>query len=198
MSEVGTGLDGGEPQTPVEFGSLTQLYIVLAISIIAIVAIGVDVASYSMLEVSGDPWPWLWYSSLILLTLSLVVIVITWRMRTRLLFTEPEWRFEERELAPTEYEALVREYARHYLHISVGFDWQSFFLAVVMLVLSLAVPFILLGVSVYWLRAGPLLFGVAAVIYGLALSRFVYRLVSTEASGSFPICLLYTSPSPRD
>jgi len=129
-----------------------------------------------------DPAMWLAESIAVLLCVTITSILIAHRMRGLLSYSEPEWRFEVREVSLSEYSSMVHEYRRAYVHMLRHVDLPLLVTAAVVAVTAVFFPFGLLSLSPYSLQYAPLVFGVLVIVYGLVVSRFEYQVIPTAAS----------------
>ncbi len=177
--------DDERPTSPVKLEGLSPLRIVLFVSLMVLTIVGVDTARYQLLEINVTVLPWLYHAGLFFFVLTALAVLLSWAMRQRLTYREPSWEFREREMSPSEYESMVREYTSSYLHLATSLDWPALSLSIISLVVGLAGPVVIASLSIYSLQAAPLIFGLSLLIYGLALSRFAYRAIPTAAGSEF-------------
>ncbi|RLI49892.1 MAG: hypothetical protein DRO73_04965 [Candidatus Thorarchaeota archaeon] len=167
---------------PVTYTPLTRYYAVLFMALLVLGLVGLDLARYGLVVLGLDPAMWLAESIAVLLCVTITSILIAHRMRGLLSYSEPEWRFEVREVSLSEYSSMVHEYRRAYVHMLRHVDLPLLVTAAVVAVTAVFFPFGLLSLSPYSLQYAPLVFGVLVIVYGLIVSRFAYQVIPTAAS----------------
>ncbi|MHA1770980.1 MAG: hypothetical protein ACTSYL_04350 [Candidatus Thorarchaeota archaeon] len=165
-----------------------QLYLVLVTIVCAVVF--VDAARFTMVTISTDLPAWLFLSTFSLLFMTLVVFPAVWKMRKLLSYTKPLWDERIRELTPSEYTHIVKEYRRQYVHIIAHVNIFYLFSTAISGLMVVVSPVALLTLSPSLMQYAPYLYGLLLIMFALALARSLYGVIPTAASASFSV----TSP----
>jgi hypothetical protein len=129
----------------------------------------------------SDPMGWFLVSSIIVGGLSFALVLISWYMKQQVKPHDFQWDQKQQEIVLSEYEILYKEYLSNYSHLIARFDARDFILFVVMLLSTLLIPFFMsLGIST--ILMSPFIFGFLTILYGIALSRFSFRVLPSSSN----------------
>ncbi|MCF2136322.1 MAG: hypothetical protein K9W43_03695 [Candidatus Thorarchaeota archaeon] len=174
-------------EEPIVFRSPLKFNVYLVVVTIVCAVVFVDAARFTLVTISTDPFAWLLLSSFSFLVMVFVDFPAVWKMRKLLSYSEPLWDMRTRELAPSEYAHIVREYRRQYVHIVTHVNIFYLFSLVILGMMTVMLPILLLALSPLFMQYAPYLYGILLILFALTMSRFLYGIIPTAASESFSI-----------
>ena len=172
---------------PVRIGSFLFYQILVFLIIFVWSVMGFEVAQFQLPTVYEHQLNWVVWATFTLVSIIPALTAVTWRMKTRVEFTEPDWDFREREVTFTEYEQMLKQYTSEYRNFLAVIDYWFLSMAIILSVLSIIMPILLLRTTIFWIAATPAIFGFFILMYGLVLSSFLFKFIPNEATPYFPI-----------
>jgi hypothetical protein len=148
---------------------------------------GFEVAQFQLLTLYETPLIWIAWVVFLLLSINPAITAITWRMKTQIIFIEPEWVFRVREVALSEYEEMMKQYRVEYRNFLSIVDYGLILLACIISVAAATLPFLLMRTHILLIAATPVIFGLLVLIFGLVCSSIIFKFIPNEATPYFPI-----------
>ena len=164
----------------------TWPFIILVVCILlAWAAIVIEVTRYSVLTLFTTPFMWLSISGVLLALPAIPLSLTVSYLKTRVVFLNKEWNFEERDVSLTEFEDMMRDYSKKYAIVLTRTPFLEIIVALCFAVIALGHPYLIHFINPLYLLYVPYIFGAAVVIFGLAVALSVYAFTSNEASEHF-------------
>ncbi|MFW9805654.1 MAG: hypothetical protein ACFFFK_02865 [Candidatus Thorarchaeota archaeon] len=183
-------------ESPVKTGSFFNYQVLIFIVVFIWSIIGFEVAQFQLLPLYETLLPWIAWSLFTLISIIPAITAVTWRMKTRVVYIEPEWNFREREVSLKEYETMIKQYRSEYRNYLSYIDFRLVLLACILSIIAVTFPIILIRTTFLLIAATPILFGLTVLFYGLVCSSIIFKLIPNEATSHFPIIPMKTiSPS---
>ncbi|MFW9794010.1 MAG: hypothetical protein ACFFEE_06905 [Candidatus Thorarchaeota archaeon] len=173
-------------EAPLELRSQLIYQVVIFIVVLVWGVMGFEIAQYRLLNLYENPLEWISWSTLLFLTMFPVLIGITWRMKTNIFYTEPNWNFREREITIDEYKTMMNQYQREYQHVLSTIDFRMTFLATLLFSAAVLVPFALMRTTIFIIASTPVIFGFLVLLFGIVFANISYKYIPNEATPHFP------------
>jgi hypothetical protein len=171
---------------PLRTGSFLSYQILIFLILFIWAFIGFEVAQFQLVRLYESPFTWIAWATFVLVSLIPAVTAVTWRMKTLILFTEPEWNFREREISLSEYERMMKQYRSEYRNFLSIIDYGHVLLAFIISICAVIIPFLLMRTTIILIAATPVLFGLCVLLFGLFCSSIIFKLIPNEATPHFP------------
>lgn len=163
-------------------------YLILIFILLQVWAImSYEVAQYQMVILYEAPQSWLIWSSLLLSTLIPILGVSTWRLKETAKILSPNWNYRVREVDVDEFQHMIKEYRRKYRYFISSFDYISLFLAILLFLGILFLPFFLMRTNSFVMGLTPTIIALMVLIFGIVLCKAVFAITRTSATSEFPI-----------
>lgn len=179
-------------ESPVRTSSFFYYQVLIFLIVFIWAIIGFEVAQFQLLPLYETLLPWIAWSLFTLISIIPAITAVTWRMKTRVVFTEPAWNFREREVTLEEYETMIKQYRSEYQNYLSYIDLRLVLLACILSIIAVTFPIILIRTTFLLIAATPILFGLVVLFYGLVCSSIVFKSVPNETTPHFPIILTKT------
>jgi len=147
---------------------------------------GLEVAQFQLLTLYETPYPWISWSVFVLVSIIPAITAVTWRMKTNIVFVEPEWDFREREVSLYEYGNIMKVYRSEYRNFLSTIDSGLILLAWILSIIAVALPFLLMRTTIFLIAATPAIFGLLISIFGLVSSSIMFKFIPNDATPLFP------------
>ena len=172
-------------KAPIVSESLRLYYMVIGLLVIAWTYVAIEITRYAVVQLFNDIAYWFAPAMIVFATLILPISLAAWRAKKSIIFREPEWHFEEREISYSEYLNMMKDYRQAYSMLFARLEKRWFGVFIILFAAALMLPFILFALSplLFWLT--PFLFGGLVLISGIVASIFIFNLTSNDASRYF-------------
>jgi hypothetical protein len=144
-------------------------------------------AQFQLLPLYETPLTWIAWAAFILASIIPPIIPVVWRMKTQIIYVEPEWDFRKREVSQSEYSAMVKQYRNEYRDFLSIIDYRLLLLAFMIALTAITVPFLLMRTNFFVIAATPLIFGILVLFFGLVCSSILFKFIPNEATPYFPV-----------
>jgi len=148
---------------------------------------GFTMAQFQLLPLYETPLTWIAWAAFILASIIPVITPVTWRMKTQIIYVEPEWDFRKREVSQSEYSEIMKQYRNEYRDYLSIIDYRLLLLAIIISVAAIATPFLLMRTNFFIIAATPVIFGIFVLIFGLVCTSFLFKFIPNEATPHFPV-----------
>jgi hypothetical protein len=148
---------------------------------------GFTMAQFQLLPLYETPLTWIAWAAFILASIIPPIIPVVWRMKTQIIYVEPEWDFRKREVSQSEYSAMVKQYRNEYRDFLSIIDYRLLLLAFMIALTAITVPFLLMRTNFFVIAATPLIFGILVLFFGLVCSSILFKFIPNEATPYFPV-----------
>jgi hypothetical protein len=172
-------------EEPFEQKSTIYLQILMFIAILVWAFMGFEVAQYRLLNLYIYPFVWLGWATLLFISLLPVLVAISWRMKTSISYTEPNWELRKREVTMTEYKNMTSEYQKAYQHVLSRIDYNLIVILFIVYIAAILFPFVTMQTTITIIAATPVVFGFLFVPYGLLFTNFVFKFIPSEVTTHF-------------
>jgi len=127
---------------PIRIGSFLTYQIIIFILVIIWAFMGFTMAQFQLLPLYETPHTWIAWAAFILASIIPVITPVTWRMKTQIIYVEPEWDFRKREVSQSEYSEIMKQYRNEYRDYLSIIDYRLLLLAIIISVAAIATPFL--------------------------------------------------------
>lgn len=172
---------------PIRIGSFLTYQIAIFILVIIWAYIGFTVAQFQLLPLYETPYTWIAWAIIALISSIPALMPVVWRMKSQIIYVEPEWTFREREISLTEYGEMMKQYRSEYRDFVSTADLRLILLACIIALVAVTSPFLLMRTNVIVIAATPVIFGVFVLFFGLVSSSILFKYLPNEATPHFPI-----------
>jgi hypothetical protein len=148
---------------------------------------GYTMAQFQLLPLYETPHIWIAWAAFILASIIPAITPVVWRMKTQIIYVEPEWDFREREVSQSEYRAMVKQYRNEYRDFLSIVDYRLTLLAIVIALTAIVTPFLLMRTNFFIIAATPVIFGILVLLFGLVCSSILFKSIPNEATPHFPV-----------
>lgn len=165
------------------------LYYQIAIFLIVFIwgYIGFEIAQFHLLSLYETPFTWIAWAVFALVSNIPAITAVTWRMKTRISFTEPDWDFREREVSLSEYEKMMKQYRSEYRNFLSTIDYGLILIACIISATAVTFPFLLMRTTFLLIAATPVIFGFLVLIIGLVCSSIIFKFIPNDTISQFSV-----------
>jgi len=167
---------------PFEQRSSNYLQVLIFLAVLTWGFMGFEVAQYRLVNLFTAPYVWIFWATLLFISLLPVLVALSWRLKTSVVFDEPEWDLKEREVTVTEYKSMVKDYHRAYQHSLSMVDYPLILLIIFVFLGALFFPFVTLQTSVPIIAATPVIFGFLFVPFGILFANVIFKFIPNSAT----------------
>ena len=171
---------------PVRTGSFLNYQILIFIIVFVWAFMGFEVAQFQLLSLYETPYNWISWAVFLLVSIFPAITAVTWRMKTNVEFSEPEWDFREREVSLDEYGDMMKHYRSEYRNFLSAIDIGLILLAWILSVIAVVLPFLLMRTTIFLIAATPVIFGFLILLFGLVCSSILFKFIPNDATPLFP------------
>ena len=172
-------------EAPFEHKSTLSLQGLIFLVVLVWGFMGFEVAQYRLLSLYDFPFDWLSWATLLFIGLIPVLVAITWRMKTTISYSEPNWDMRDRQITITEYESMMKQYRGAYQHVLSMIDYPMIFLLVVLYTTGILFPFVSMQTTIYLVAATPVIFGFLMVPFGIIFANVMFKFIPNDATPHF-------------
>jgi len=171
---------------PIRTGSFFLYQVAISLVVFIWGFIGFEVAQFQLLPIYETPSTWIAWSVFVFISIIPAITGITWRMKTNVEFTEPEWNFREREVTLSEYETMMVQYRNEYRNFLSIVDYRLIVLAILLSIIAVTSPFVLMRTTFLLIAATPVIFGFMVLLFGLVCSSLIFKFIPNDLTPHFP------------
>ncbi|TFG33194.1 hypothetical protein EU527_08580 [Candidatus Thorarchaeota archaeon] len=148
--------------------------------------IGFEISQYQMVTLYEFPYIWFGWMSFLLVILIPILGLLIWKLKDRVQLAIPHWNFRIREVDENEYEAMIKDYHLNYRYILSSLDYVSFFVAILLYLGILFIPFILMRTNSFIIGLTPLILALMVMLFGLVVGIAIFKAIPNSATKEFP------------
>ena len=172
---------------PIRIGTFLTYQIVIFLLVIVWAIMGFTMAQFQLLPLYETPYNWIAWAAFILASVIPVITPVVWRMKTQIIFVEPEWDFREREVSQSEYSAMVKQYRNEYRDYLSIIDYRLLLLTLMIALTAIIAPFLLMRTNFFVIAATPVIFGILVLLFGVVCTSILFKFIPNEATPHFPV-----------
>ncbi|MHA1481623.1 MAG: hypothetical protein ACTSQZ_09405 [Candidatus Thorarchaeota archaeon] len=118
--------------------------IILIVCILLIwAAVSIEITRYTVLTLFSTPLTWLSISAVLLAMPAIPLSLTVSHLKTRVIFLNKEWNFEERDVSYTEFEVMMQDYSKKYAMVLTSIPFLEIFVALCFAVIAVGHPYLI-------------------------------------------------------
>lgn len=192
------------PGPRIRYKSSLPYYAALFATLMVWVFVAMDLSQRFISTINSNPLNWVIISSGVFLIPLIPASIVTHNLKNTVELESPSWSFQIREIAYPEFETMMKDYLREYVHLISRVRETDIIFLMILFGICISFPF-LLPYEIFFIVLAPYVFAAGVLLFGLLSSRILYCLFENDATSEFPywhprkfkkaVDLLYSTPA---